>query len=128
MTNNFDTLYSRLNEFINTKTVVGEPTVIGDITIVPLIDVNFGVAAGSLSKEKDEKPAKDNGAGGVFAKVSPSAILVINNGSVQLVNIKNQDSVNKIIDMVPGILSKFNLGDKSEENTEDFDINNIDKE
>jgi hypothetical protein len=26
-----------------------------------------------------------------------------------LVNVKSQDSVNKLIDLIPGVLSKFNL-------------------
>lgn len=115
---NFEALYGSLSEFINTKTVVGDPVNIGEITIVPLVDVNFGVASGALSGEKDDKSEKDSGAGGVFAKVMPSAVLVINNGTVQLVSLKNQDSVNKIIDMVPGILSKFNLDNMFKKNEE----------
>ena len=40
-------------------------------------------------------------------KMSPSAVLVIKNGQVRLVNIKNQDTVNKIIDMVPDLIDRF---------------------
>jgi uncharacterized spore protein YtfJ len=40
-------------------------------------------------------------------KVSPSAVLVIQNGTTKLVNIKNQDTVTKIIDMVPDIIDRF---------------------
>lgn len=40
-------------------------------------------------------------------KMSPSAVLVIKNGQVRLVNIKNQDTVNKIVDMVPDLLDRF---------------------
>ena len=31
--------------FLSSKTVVGEPTQIGDTTIIPLVDVTFGVGA-----------------------------------------------------------------------------------
>lgn len=122
---NIEALYGSLSEFINTKTVVGDPVTIGEITIVPLVDVNFGVASGALSGEKDDKTEKDSGAGGVFAKVMPSAVLVINNGSVQLVSLKNQDSVNKIIDMVPGILSKLNLENMFKKNDDFADNDNV---
>ena len=40
-------------------------------------------------------------------KVSPSAVLVIQNGTTKLVNIKNQDTVTKILDMVPDVVDKF---------------------
>lgn len=39
--------------------------------------------------------------------MSPSAVLVIHDGITRLVNVKNQDTVSKIIDMVPDIIEKF---------------------
>ena len=39
--------------------------------------------------------------------MSPSAVLVIKNGSTKLVNIKNQDAVTKILDLVPDVVDKF---------------------
>lgn len=88
--------------FLSAKTVVGEPTKIGDTTIVPLVDVTFGVGAGATSQEK-----KNNGAGGMTGKMSPSAVLVIKNDQIRLVNVKNQDSMTKLLDMVPDIIDKF---------------------
>ena len=40
-------------------------------------------------------------------KMSPSAVLVIKNGQVRLVNIKNQDTINKIVDMVPDLIDRI---------------------
>ena len=88
-----------MESFLSSKTVVGEPTQAGDTTIIPLVDVTFGVGAGASAQEK-----KNGGAGGMTGKMSPSAVLVIKNGQVRLVNIKNQDTVNKIIDMVPDLI------------------------
>ena len=39
--------------------------------------------------------------------MTPSAVLVIKDGQTKLVNIKNQDAVTKILDMVPDIVEKF---------------------
>jgi uncharacterized spore protein YtfJ len=110
---NLETLFSKMENFVSTKTVVGEPLTIGDMIIVPLVDVAFGVGAGSTDSSA-EKDKKESGAGGLGAKISPSAVIVINkSGDIQLVNIKNQSAVNKLIDMVPGITSKLNFwGDK----------------
>lgn len=104
--NNFnstvESLFKGMDSFITTKTVVGDAIHIGDTIILPLVDVSFGVAAGAFSQDK-----KNNGAGGMGGKIMPSAVLVIQNGTTKLVNIKNQDGVTKILDMVPDFVNKF---------------------
>ena len=94
--------FKGMDSFITTKTVVGDAIHIGDTIILPLVDVSFGVAAGAFSQEK-----KNNGAGGMGGKIMPSAVLVIQNGTTKLVNIKNQDGITKILDMVPDFVNKF---------------------
>ena len=98
-----DSLIGGMDGFLSTKTVVGEPTKIGDTIIVPFVDVSFGVGAGNFKNNS----GKDNGAGGLTGKMAPSAVLVIQNGSTRLVNIKNQDAMTKILDMVPDIMDKI---------------------
>ena len=97
-----ESLFKGMDSFITTKTVVGDAIHIGDTIILPLVDVSFGVAAGAFSQEK-----KNNGAGGMGGKIMPSAVLVIQNGTTKLVNIKNQDGITKILDMVPDFVKKF---------------------
>ncbi len=106
-----------MESFLSSKTVVCEPTQAGDTTIIPLVDVTFGVGAGASSQEK-----KSGGAGGMTGKMSPSAVLVVKNGQVRLVNIKNQDTVTKIIDMVPDLIDRFTT--KKEEMPSDDDVIN----
>ena len=98
-----DALFKGMDNFITTKTVVGEPVKIdANTTIIPLVDVSCGMAAGSFAQS-----SKTNGGGGLSAKMSPSAILVIQNGMTKLVNIKHQDAMTKIIDMVPDFMNRF---------------------
>lgn len=97
-----ESLFKGMDSFISTKTVVGDAIHIGDTIILPLVDVTFGVAAGAFSQDK-----KNNGAGGMGGKIMPSAVLVIQNGNTKLVNIKNQDGVTKILDMVPDFVNRF---------------------
>lgn len=107
-----ESLLKGMDTILSTKTVVGEATQIGDTIILPLVDVSFGVGAGA--GVNDEKKTQ-NGAGGLGGKMAPSAVLVIGkNGSARLVNIKNQDTVTKILDMVPDILDRFGKKDKEE--------------
>ena len=113
------TLFEKMENFVSTKTVVGEPSQVGDVIIVPLVDVSFGVGAGVSEGEKTENKSKqDITGGGLGAKITPSAVLVITKGNVQLVNVKNQDSINKLIDMVPGFMSKINFGSFGKTNAE----------
>ncbi len=97
-----ESLFKGMDNFITSKTVVGDAIHIGDTIILPLVDVSFGVGAGAFSGEK-----KNNGGGGMGGKISPNAILVIQNGTTKLVNVKNQDGLTKILDMVPDIVNKF---------------------
>ncbi|NLK21429.1 MAG: sporulation protein [Epulopiscium sp.] len=110
--NNFEALFGQLENFVSTKTVVGEPMKVEDAMIIPLVDVSFGVGAGASGGKTEKGENKDSGMGGLGAKITPSAILLIKDGSTQLINVKSQDSVNKLIDMIPGVLSKFNFGNK----------------
>ncbi|MBO5056805.1 MAG: GerW family sporulation protein [Lachnospiraceae bacterium] len=105
--NNFsgviDSLMKGMNTILSTKTVVGEATKLPDDTIIlPLVDVSFGVGAGASVGDK-----KNGGAGGFSGKMTPSAVLVIKNGTTKLVNIKNQDTMTKVLDMIPDIVDKF---------------------
>ena len=104
-----EALFKGMDQFVTTKTVVGEAVKIDDAIILPLVDVSCGMAAGSFSDN-----AKHNGGGGLSAKMSPSAVLVIQNGVTRLVNVKQQDAVTKVLDMVPDLVSKFTDGKKKE--------------
>ena len=99
---NLETLMNKVEDIVSSKTVVGDAVKVGEVTLIPLVDVSVGVGAGGA----------ENGAGGggLGAKITPSAVIAIVNGSVQLINIKNQDAVSKLIDMAPGIAAKLNFG------------------
>lgn len=97
-----DSLFQGMNGVMSSKTVVGDAIHIGDTIILPLVDVSFAVGAGAFNADK-----KERGAGGLGGKMTPCAVLVIQNGVTKLVNIKNQDTITKILDMVPDVIDKF---------------------
>lgn len=107
-----ESLLRGMDSVLSTKTVVGEATTVGDIIILPLVDVTFGVAAGAGSNNQKNSAS---GAGGLGGKMTPSAVLVIKDGSTKLVNIKNQDTVTKILDMIPDLVDKIKPGEKDKE-------------
>ena len=95
-------LFKGMDSFLSAKTVVGEAVHVNDTIILPLVDVSFGVGAGAFAGDK-----KNNAGGGMGGKMSPSAVLVIQYGATKLVNIKNQDTVTKILDMVPDVVDRI---------------------
>lgn len=112
--NNFqstvESLFKGMDSFITTKTVVGDAITVGDTIILPLVDVSFGVGAGAFSEN-----GKNNGGGGMGGKITPSAVLVINKSGTKLVNVRNQDAITKILDMIPDLAEKFTGKGKEDE-------------
>ena len=107
--NNFDetmaALFKGMDGFITSNTVVGDAIKFEDgTTILPLVDVSFGAGAGAFASESKKK---DNGVGAMSGKITPSSVLVIKNGNVRLVNIKNQDTITRLLDMIPDLSEKF---------------------
>ena len=119
--NNFkstvEALFKGMDAVVSSKTVVGDAIHINDTIILPLVDVSFGIGAGSSSADKKEK-----GMGGIGGKMSPSAVIVIQGGKTKLVNVKNQDTITKILDMVPDVVDRFTGKDESMTEKEVNDI------
>lgn len=102
-------LFKGMEGYVDARTVVGDAIHIGDTIILPLVDVSFGLGAGAFSSDK-----KDQGGGAIGGKMTPCAVLVIQNGKTKLVNIKNQDTITKILDLVPDMVDRFTKGDDEE--------------
>jgi len=117
--NNLEILFGKMEDFVSSKTVVGDAVKIGDITLLPLVEVTVGVGAGGGDKGQ--------GGGGLGAKIMPSAVIAIYNGNVQLINIKNQDAVSKLIDMAPGIAAKLNFGSAFGKKDDDIKEETVEK-
>lgn len=112
--NTVQSLFKGMDSFLTTKTVVGDAIHIGETIILPLIEVSFGVAAGAFGQDK-----KNSAGGGLGGKITPSSVLVIQNGTTRLVNVKNQDGITKVLDMVPDFVDKFTSKKKDSPNAQD---------
>ncbi|MBP5253441.1 MAG: GerW family sporulation protein [Lachnospiraceae bacterium] len=100
-----DSLLQGMDTILSSKTVVGNPIVVGDTTLIPLVDVSFGLAAGSGHESRNYN--KNSSGGGMGGKVSPNAVIVIKDGSTRLLSVKNQDTITKIMDMVPEVVHRL---------------------
>ncbi len=119
--NTVDTLFKGMETFVSSKTVVGEAIKVdSETTILPLIDVSFGVGAGAFAKEAKKS---NGGGGGLGGKISPNAVLVIRNGETRIINIKNQDLVTKAFEVVPELINKVKK--KNEKDDVDMEVEEI---
>ncbi|RCX16572.1 putative spore protein YtfJ [Anaerobacterium chartisolvens] len=105
---NINIIFEKIENFLKTKTVVGEPMKIGETTIVPFINVSFGMGSGG-GDGIDEKGVGGGGGGaGMGARVSPTAVLIIQGDRTELIPIKKSGGLEKLLEMVPDIVEKIN--------------------
>jgi len=113
-------IFEKLEKFFRTETVVGDPIQVGEITLIPIIDISFG-AGGGGGAGKDEKGNDGTVAGGrAGAKSSPNSMLVIKGSEVSVFTLKDKNSLERIVEMVPEIIDKVSskMAEKKEKETE----------
>ncbi len=102
-------LLEKLKGIAQTDTVVGQPIIADDTTLIPVSRVSVGFGLGGISGKGDA-----TGAGGGLT-VEPIAFIVVQNGVTKIVNLtQNKDLIGKVIDLVPEVISMLKK-DKSEE-------------
>lgn len=104
-----------LKQMIDVNTIVGEPITTSDgTTVIPVSKVAFGFGGGGSEfsakpAEKKNDQAMFGGGCGGGVSVSPVAFLVVKNDSIRLLPVSDAIStVDRIVDMVPEVLNKFN--------------------
>ncbi len=109
LTGSLKTIFQEMEEFLTTKAVVGEPIEVGAITLIPVINVTFGMGTGGGSEEgaKDSKPQKGGAGAGLGAKISPTAVIVIKEGDISVIPLNGNTGLERLIDMVPDIVKKI---------------------
>lgn len=100
MANEFESLFKGMDSLVKTKTIVGDPIKIDDATIIPIMEVSFGMASGSFANNASN-------AGAMSARMTPVALYVTQNGIGRVVNIKNTDAISKVVDLIPEFANKI---------------------
>lgn len=101
-------LIKGMDGYMTTRSVVGEPITIGDTIIIPLVNVTFGMAAGSMAGKESSK-ANQNTGGGLGGKMTPCAVIVVKNESARVINIASNTGIEKLIDMIPDFVANFKV-------------------
>lgn len=103
---------SKIREMVDANSVVGEPIVSGEVTIVPISQVSIGLAGGGSDfTTKNNRSAENPFGGGVGTgiKVTPIAFLVIKEGAVRVLPVAApaNTTADRLVELVPDTLDKI---------------------
>ncbi len=105
--NVMDTTMEKLRTMVDADTIIGTPIAVGNITLIPVSKVSFGLATGG-----SDFPSKNNqqlfgGGGGAGVTVNPVAFICVNGDNVHMMPVYNQmGTVDKAINMAPELIDK----------------------
>lgn len=113
-----DTTMDKLRAMVDADIITGTPIEIGNITMIPVSKVAFGLATGGSDFPNKNGAELFGGGGGAGVTVSPIAFIVISGDNVKMLPVYNElTTVEKAVSMAPEILQKAKeLFPKKEEN------------
>ena len=103
---------SKIREMVDVNNVIGEPIVVGDVSIIPVSKVSVGFGGGgsdfvSENPNKQDTPFGGGAGGGV--KVTPICFLIVKDGNVRMMPVATpaNTTADRIVEMVPDTLDKI---------------------
>ncbi len=121
ISNIMDVTMDKVRSLVDSDTIIGNPIEVGEVTIIPVSKVAFGLASGGSDFPSKSINAKMfGGGGGAGASVTPVCFLVIKGTEVKVLNTTEVTSpIEKAISAVPEVIDTIsNLFKKDKDNTE----------
>lgn len=114
-----DVTMEKLRAMVDADTIIGTPIKLGDVTLLPVSKISFGVATGGSDFPSKTRNDMFGGGGGAGVTISPVAFISISGDSVKMMPIYNDlGTVDKAVNMAPELLDKikglFSKNDKTE--------------
>lgn len=110
----------KIRSVIDSETIIGDPIVVNDFTIIPVSKVSFGMASGgSEFPSKHSSATMFGGGGGAGATVTPVVFLVVKGNEVKVLNANETATpIEKAVNAVPTVVEKISeiIKKKKEEN------------
>ncbi|MDA8096881.1 MAG: spore germination protein GerW family protein [Clostridia bacterium] len=104
---NVDSIVSRLENLISTKTIVGEPIMSGSVTVIPILTASFGFGLGGGEGTHAKGEAGKGSGGGAGAKLTPTAMVVIQGNDVKVHLLTQKSALAELAEIIPEALAKF---------------------
>lgn len=105
--NVMDTTMEKLRTMVDADTIIGSPIVVGNITLIPVSKVSFGLATGGSDFPSKNGQELFGGGGGAGVTVNPVAFICVNGENVHMMPVYNQmGTIDKAINMAPELIDK----------------------
>lgn len=103
---------SKVREMVDANTVVGAPIAAAEgVTLIPISKISFGLASGGadLAAKIADTNGTFSGGAGCGVKITPVAIIVIQNDRVRVLPVDEPASsaAERVIEQLPGFVDKL---------------------
>jgi len=112
----------QMNSVAKTKTVIGDPFILGEFTCVPVIKIGVGFGSGGGGSEADSKGKKVGDAGAGIG-MEPIGFLVSRGDEISMVSVARSKGLQSVFEKVPDLLESIirSRKDKKQEELEGED-------
>ena len=103
-----DATMDKLRATVDANIITGTPITVGEITLIPVSKVAFGLATGGSDFPTKGGNQLFGGGGGAGINIIPIAFLVVSQGNVRVLPlVASPDTFNQVVNMVPDVVSKI---------------------
>lgn len=121
-----DKTMQKIKEMVDINTIIGDPIVVNNTSIIPISKVTYGFASGGSEfpskKNEENKESKGplfGGGSGAGVTISPIAFLTVTDSDVKILRVEpSNSSLDRVIDMLPGAIDKISSTFKKKDKTE----------
>lgn len=112
----------KMRQMVDVSTIIGEPIVTGETTLIPVSKVSYGFTGGGTDLPSKQNAELFGGAGGGGITISPVAFIVIQKDKVRMMQINNYtSSADRAISMIPELVDQISQLVKAKDEVEQED-------
>lgn len=102
-----DVTMDKLRAMVDANTIIGDPIVVGDVTLLPVSRVSFGLATCGSDFPSKTQSGLFGGGGGAGVTIVPVAFIAVCDGSVKMMPVYNElSSAEKALAMAPDVIER----------------------
>lgn len=102
-----DVTMDKLRAMVDADTIIGSPITVGDVTLLPVSKVSFGLATGGSDFPSKNQTELFGGGGGAGVTINPVAFIAVSGQNVRMMPVYNElSAVDKAINMAPDVIER----------------------
>ena len=107
-----ETTMERIRQMVDTSTVIGDPIVVGEITLIPVTKVSIGLGSGGSDYVgKNASASGQNcfgGGAGAGVNINPVGFLIVKGDNVRMLPVVDapNSALDRAVQMIPELVDK----------------------